>query len=132
MNISGLDSASRSEREVFWDSYYAGNATPVLPSQFAAFVANELELTTTIIDVGCGSGRDSLFFARHHFDVVGIDASGPAIENARQSAVAQNLKSAQFQRSNVKEQNLSKTIARFEGGLCVYARFFLHAIDDPE
>lgn len=132
MNISALDGVSRSERELFWDNYYSDKTTPVLPSQFAAFVANELERTTTIVDVGCGSGRDSLFFARHHFNVVGIDASSSAVEYARSTAASQNLQSAQFFKSDVKDQTLSETLAGLEGRLCVYARFFLHAIDDPE
>jgi SAM-dependent methyltransferase len=41
----------------------------VLPSQFAVFVANEVA-PARLLEVGCGNGRDSLFFSSAGFDVV--------------------------------------------------------------
>ena len=56
--------------EQFWSSFYAEDirSERVLPpSQFAAFVAQELEPHTAILDVGCGEGRDSIFLRRWAF-----------------------------------------------------------------
>lgn len=38
-----------------------------------------------ILDVGCGSGRDSVFFANQGFEVVAIDGSQNVIELAKQT-----------------------------------------------
>ena len=38
-----------------------------------------------ILDVGCGSGRDSVFFANQGFEVVAIDGSKSLIELAQQT-----------------------------------------------
>lgn len=39
-----------------------------------------------IIDVGCGTGRDLLYFMRHGYDVTGIDASAGMLSEARKYA----------------------------------------------
>ena len=48
----------------YWDNFYSGVDLKLgIPSQFAAFVAMEyLEKVNTILDIGCGNGRDSVFF----------------------------------------------------------------------
>lgn len=38
------------------------------------------------IDLGCGSGADSIYLAEHGFDVVGVDISPVAIHKARAAA----------------------------------------------
>jgi SAM-dependent methyltransferase len=35
------------------------------------------------LDLGCGAGRNTLYLARHGWDVVGIDMLGRAIDKAR-------------------------------------------------
>src|SRR5215213_6367505 len=72
-------------RTDYWDEYYAARSTMVrrLPSQFAVFVAGELEGRHRIIELGCGNGRDSMFFASHGHEVVAVDASQAAIDGCR-------------------------------------------------
>lgn len=43
------------------------------------------------LDVGCGAGIAAEAFARRGFEVLGVDASGPAIAAARAHAAAQHL-----------------------------------------
>lgn len=40
-----------------------------------------------VLDLGCGAGRNTRYFARHGWDAVGIDILGPAIDKARSRAV---------------------------------------------
>lgn len=40
------------------------------------------------IDLGCGTGSDSIFLAEHGFDVTGVDLSPVAIEKAQRAAEA--------------------------------------------
>lgn len=52
-------------RSGHWDDFYNNASEGMvmgLPSQFSAFVASELPADALIIDMGCGNGRDSVFF----------------------------------------------------------------------
>ena len=49
-----------------------------------------------ILDVGCGSGRDSVFFANQGFEVVAIDGSKSLIELAQQTDTRINWKCLRF------------------------------------
>jgi SAM-dependent methyltransferase len=40
-----------------------------------------------VLDLGCGAGRNTRYFARHGWDAVGIDILGPAIDKARAQTV---------------------------------------------
>jgi ubiquinone/menaquinone biosynthesis C-methylase UbiE len=48
----------------------------------AARVAGFLPRGARILDLGCGSGRDSLYLAEQGFDVWGVDISEPAVRRA--------------------------------------------------
>ena len=54
------------------------------------------------LEMGCGAGEISLWFAEKGFDVYGVDISPNAIEWAKEKAVAQNLK-ADFRVGSVLE-----------------------------
>jgi SAM-dependent methyltransferase len=47
------------------------------------------------LDLGCGGGRNTLYLARHGWDVIGIDISRPGIEKARSRAIG-DAASARF------------------------------------
>lgn len=53
----------------YWEEYYSRQNAELLPSLFAQFVAEKLEdRKVELIELGCGNGRDSLFFAdKGHF-----------------------------------------------------------------
>lgn len=61
----------------YWTQFYS-TFKNVIPSDFAKFVTSffkELSLENThLLDVGCGTGRDS-YFLTQKFDVTGIDSS---------------------------------------------------------
>lgn len=121
--------------EQYWNKYYGESgefSAPLVPSQFAAFIASELtNKTTKIIDFGCGNGRDSAFFARHGFDVLSVDQSEAAINKCKKTATPKQ----HFICSSIGEADLAQKIkdAFVASGddLTIYARFFIHAIDEP-
>lgn len=43
------------------------------------------------LDLGCGSGRHSIYLAKHGWDVTGIDLVSDAVEQARTRAVAEGV-----------------------------------------
>ena len=64
-----------------WDEYYKKDNTPLFPSPFAEYVANKLNvLNRTILEIGCGNGRDAKFFSSQGHRVTGLDRSCEAIE----------------------------------------------------
>jgi len=44
------------------------------------------------LDIGCGTGDNSIWLAQHNFQVTGIDASEVAIEKAREKALQAKVK----------------------------------------
>jgi len=63
-----------------WDEYYKKDNIPDYPSPFAEYVANKLSNQQTILEVGCGNGRDAKFLASQGHLVTGLDRSVEAIE----------------------------------------------------
>lgn len=65
----------------YWNEYYSKNLALEIPSPFAEFVGGYLEKGKSLLELGCGNGRDSLFFASMGIEVTGIDTSDATIEN---------------------------------------------------
>ena len=90
--ISGWPKQTGNE---FWDAVSRKRKIPDYPSQFAISLMPELQPGSNILDIGCGNGRDALFFSQHGHHVVGIDASktgiNVAIENCRNHGLAANF-----------------------------------------
>ncbi|MCI8210528.1 hypothetical protein AUC61_13385 [Pseudomonas sp. S25] len=123
---------SQAEKSSYWDAFYGSKkkGAPAYPSQFAAFAINELTDVDGVIEFGCGNGRDSEFFAAYGFDLLGVDASAEAIELCRSRSIHEHANYMQCQAAAARDQ-----ITAFLAGkrkIAVYARFFLHAIDEAE
>ncbi len=121
------------QRSDYWDEYYAARATTCrpLPSQFATFVAGELDRPHHVIELGSGNGRDAIFFASYGHDVTGVDGSEAAV--AASSALAEALgENVSFIRSAIDDPALAGRLSRGDGPRALYARFFIHAITDEE
>jgi cyclopropane fatty-acyl-phospholipid synthase-like methyltransferase len=117
----------------YWDQYYsrATDITRPLPSQFAVFVAGELQSPHRLVEFGCGNGRDSLLFSSHGHRVIGVDASDPAVK--RCVRLAETLgEPADFLTSAIDDPGLVGRIPASEYPTAIYARFFLHAITEEE
>lgn len=70
-------------REDHWRDYYSKAKAPADPSPFAETVAQRLEPSSTLIEIGCGNGRDASYFAREGFAVTALDLSEAAIEKCK-------------------------------------------------
>jgi cyclopropane fatty-acyl-phospholipid synthase-like methyltransferase len=49
------------------------------------------EITGSVLDIGCGSGDNALFFAQEGFDVWGIDSSPLAIQKAQEKSAQRGV-----------------------------------------
>ncbi|MEL6466154.1 MAG: class I SAM-dependent methyltransferase [Pseudomonadota bacterium] len=118
----------------YWDAYYADKEKPAVPSQFASFILNEFRHKSRFVDIGCGDGRDSMFFAHFNKSVLGIDGSTSAVEMCRATAGRRDLSNASFKTLDMNnaalcEQFLEEYATGWTEAI-IYARFFLHAIDE--
>lgn len=134
--MTGLEHSDFSNKNLYWERFYSKKPDrKPAPSQFAAFVAQETD-ASMIIEVGCGNGRDSLFFADLGFNVFGMDGSEAAIETCQASAIDRGIERVEFRCATVGtsefETALSSLRKSHSGSVMVYARFFLHAISENE
>lgn len=65
----------------FWRARRGGHIRA--QSNFAEWVQAHLSVTTTVVDIGCGNGRDSVFFATRGHHVRAFDFSGAALRQTR-------------------------------------------------
>ncbi|MBO4490296.1 MAG: class I SAM-dependent methyltransferase [Lentisphaeria bacterium] len=62
-----------SKQSQFWSRFYRQNSVPFPPSSFARAVLPFLVPNQSLCELGCGNGRDSIFFARHKIRVDAFD-----------------------------------------------------------
>jgi SAM-dependent methyltransferase len=117
----------------YWNGFYAQRSSPQHPSQFCLFALGELQPDDLVVDLGCGRGRDSLFFAQQGWRVLGVDASDTAVDSCREQARERGLGHAEFLCSTIESESLLAQLQavrdRHSGRVFLYSRFFLHAID---
>ena len=104
-----------------WDEYYKKDNIPDYPSPFAEYVANKLSNQQTILEVGCGNGRDAKFLASQGHLVTGLDRSGEAIELCKKLYSVESLEFFFGTITDIAKINKKKY------GL-IYSRFVIHAM----
>ncbi|MFT3950413.1 MAG: class I SAM-dependent methyltransferase [Oscillospiraceae bacterium] len=80
--------------KLVWDEIYQtqGNVQyEVLPTAVMAAELFKRENVKTILDLGCGMGRHSIFLARQGFQVTATDISPKGVETTRQKATELGL-----------------------------------------
>jgi SAM-dependent methyltransferase len=77
-------------REVFQNAY-AGNAPWDIDRPQGVFLAVAGRISGSVLDVGCGTGENALFFAARGCAVTGVDYLEPPIAAAKQKAEERGL-----------------------------------------
>lgn len=109
----------------YWNAYYKNVHNIEHPSPFALDISKYLKKSRTILDLGCGNGRDSIYFYNLGLNVTAIDASDLVIE------MLQNV---------YKDDNICFICDDFVCSSMIYAgqydycysRFSLHAINEEQ
>ena len=104
-----------------WNEYYKKDNIPSYPSPFAEYVANKLSNQQTILEVGCGNGRDAKFLASQGHLVTGLDRSSEAIELCKK---LYSVESLEFFFGTITD--IAK-ISKKKYDL-IYSRFVIHAM----
>ena len=107
----------------YWDKYYSKTLGIEAPSTFAIHVAELIKKGDSILELGCGNGRDSFYLAKKGFQVFAIDQSKVIINRIKNENI-----NPRFICKDIEE--LQKDF-QFQINHC-YARFFLHALNENE
>lgn len=113
----------------YWEQYYAEQSPGEQPSDFARLCAQKYKKEFgQIFDIGCGNGRDTLYFASQAINCIGIDQCKVAI--AKNVTKKTQLKLvASFIQADFSSCNYSSVA---NGAYSIYSRFTLHAISYEE
>lgn len=114
--------------QAYWDAYYAKRPADIAkPSSFAEWAWEflsalpESERGSTLVDLGCGNGRDSEFFG-DKFSVIGVDNSATAIKTNNE--IVSKL-------ATYKYGSITAFTAVVSSVDVAYSRFVLHALQVP-
>lgn len=123
----------------YWDNYYTkikSETTLKTPSDFAKWIFSCVDLQRHyIVDLGCGNGRDALFFASQNSNVLALDYADTAIAAnttmAQRLNLTHNVSFRKFDASNQADQRTALgQVQTASQDILVYSRFFFHAIDE--
>ena len=110
----------------YWDNHYQAFEEEEASPYCKNIVNRVLKPNDTVIEIGCGNGRDGTMIARNVKNYIGVDLSPTAIESAREKFVKSkvpeecySLYSGDF--SQLKFEHPEST------RLIIYSRFSLHA-----
>ena len=117
----------------YWNKFYkeiCDDKYQTVPSQFAIFVLNELITNniTSLVEYGCGTGKDAIFFSSNDIRVYAYDSSTSAIEFARRRSEKLG-QPVTF--NHIADFSETKPLVRKNNDrICIYTRFFIHALDN--
>ena len=107
---------------LYWDQYYQSGVCVTEPSLFAQYVAGQVDPGETLVDLGCGNGRDAIYFAGRGLDVTAIDLSKKAIDALKN----RELSGICFQHGDVASPAFHPPGSYHNA----YSRFSLHAMTE--
>lgn len=120
--------------EIYWAGFYA-RTTYTTGSTFQQLVQSRADVPGTIVDIGCGDGRDSYAFAAAgRPKVTGLDRSHVGVRQAARKAEQLGYAGLGFTACDVGDApKLRATLRGARSGdepMTFYLRFFLHSIPE--
>ena len=107
----------------FWKKFYRIKKPPVFNSQFSNFCLRYFKnYKGVIFDLGCGNGRDTIFFRKNRLNCYGLDQIGIIIKKNKKKYQKHKKFFIKKNFSNTNFDSISKE--RFS----IYSRFSLHSI----
>ena len=107
----------------YWNFYYKKELKIFTNSNFSRFVLKRLKRNKSLIDIGCGNGRDAFFFAGNKINTLGLDGSEKIININNFYLKEKKIKNLNFLLHDI---NSNKIINRKFN--YIYVRFFVHAV----
>ncbi len=66
--------------------FYWGKTPSAMCDRVIEIMRPSADLRPKLLDLGCGEGRNTVYFAQHGFEVIGLDLSLPGLEKTRKYA----------------------------------------------
>jgi hypothetical protein len=120
--------------EIYWADFYA-RTEYTSGSTFFELVNARPDLPDTVVDIGCGDGRDSFAFAAAGRTATGMDRSHVGVRHASRKADEMGFADRlSFTACDVGDAERLRTVLtaarRDDAPMVFYARFFLHSIPE--
>lgn len=109
----------------YWNNYYNKDEAPKEPSQFAKDILSYLEENKKLIELGCGNGRDAVYFSQNGVHVVAIDQSELSIYNLQKNKSNNRIKF-------IADDFIKTDMLKESEHDYVYSRFTMHSITEEE
>ena len=118
----------KKNQRIYWETFYK-DFEFYKPSNFAKFILRKkyLRKNNTLLEIGCGNGRDTFFFVRNKIKCFSIDKSYKAIDNCKKK-IKNIFFKADVSKIKINKANFFKK-KRIDS---IYARFFLHTLNFDE
>ena len=71
----------------YWNKYYSKKLGVQEPSSFAVYALKMMSDGDSILELGCGNGRDSFFFADNGIQVFALDQSKIVINQIKKENI---------------------------------------------
>lgn len=114
----------------YWAEYYATHSNPTDASSFAQFILPELGENKNLIELGCGNGRDSIYFARNNVNVTAVDQVEKEIEYLNENYKTDSITFIADDFTNL--ENTQSEIIKNTDFDYIYSRFTMHSIDEEQ
>ncbi len=110
----------------YWDNYYKITKGNLKPTPFSQKCSKFLKnYKGKIYDIGCGNGRDTVFFNRLNLNCYGLDQSSEAIEiNQR--------KFKKYQKKFIESDFVKYPFEKIKKNFTIYSRFTIHSINKKQ
>lgn len=112
----------------YWTEYYAKNSKPTNASTFAEFILPKLDENKNLIELGCGNGRDSIYFVQNNLNVVAIDQVQCEIDYLNENHKEEDITFVCDDFTNL--ENTKHEIINETNFDYIYSRFTFHSINE--
>ena len=109
------------DNSAYWNQYYKNRVCSEEPSPFAQYVSTLVEPGKRMVELGCGNGRDAVFFAGQGLRVTALDMS----QEASAQLQSRNLDSAEFLCGDF----VNSDVHQPDSYDYAYSRFTIHSIN---
>jgi len=114
----------------YWTEYYAKNSKPTDASSFAEFILPKLTEDKNLIELGCGNGRDSIYFAQNNLNVTAVDQVQEEVDYLNENHKEDNIHFIAGDFTDLKNTT-SEEIKNTDFDY-VYSRFTFHSINEAK